>query len=116
VDGFGTRIVNVSRFTPHLQKVLTDELTELVFGFLEGRYSISKTAFGDNVMVELDQVLVDYTANDEGKESRFDCFGKYVPDTFIEELAKLIVANFELDVSIVDGPKAGLLFRKNQSA
>ena len=113
-DGFGTRIVNVSKFTPHLQKVVTDELTEFVFGFLEGRYSIGAIEFGDTVVVELDKLLVDCTPNEEGKESRFDCFGEYVPDTFIEELARLIVANFEVDVNIVDGPKAGLLFRKAQ--
>jgi hypothetical protein len=113
-DGFGTRIVNVSKFTPHLQKVLTDELTDLVFGFLEGRYSIGTLAFGEYVMVELNRVLVDCTPNDEGKESRFDCFSEYIPDSFIAELAKLVVANFEVDVSIVDGPKGGLLLRRTQ--
>ncbi len=115
-DGFGTRIVSVNKSTPHLQKVLMDELTGVVFGFLEGRYSISTVAFSDYVMVELDGVLVDCTPNDEGKESRFDCFRDFIPDSFIEDLASLLVANFELDVSIVDGPTAGLLLRRTQPA
>jgi hypothetical protein len=38
-DGFGTRIISVENFTPHLQQVLLDELTELVSGFIKGRYS-----------------------------------------------------------------------------
>jgi hypothetical protein len=112
VDGFATRIVNISKFTPHIQKVIMDELTEVVFGFLEGRYSISTLTFGDTVMIELDKLLVDCTPNEEGKASRFDCFGEYVSDTFMEELATLIAANFEVDVSIMDGSKGGLLLRK----
>ena len=67
---------------------------------------------GDGPMFASDDLTG--TPNDEGKDSRFDCFGEFIPDTFIEELARLIVANFEVDVSIVDGPKGGLLFKKAQ--
>jgi hypothetical protein len=91
-----------------------DELTELVFGFLEGRYALGAVAFGECAMIELDKVLVDCTPNEEGKDSRFDCLGEFIPDTFLDELARLVIANFEVDVSVVDGPKAALLLKTTQ--
>lgn len=69
-DGFGTRIVNVNNYTPHLQQVLVDELTELMSGFIEGRYSIKNMSSDDLVFVELSDSLVDCTPNEEGEESR----------------------------------------------
>ena len=80
MDGFGTRIVNVNNYTPHLQQVILDELTELVSGFIEGRYSIKNVSNDDLVLVELDDSLVDCTPNEDGKESRFNCLAEYVPD------------------------------------
>lgn len=110
-DGFGTRIVNVNRITPHLQQVLLNELTELVSGFIEGRYSIKNSSTEDFVFAELDDVLVDCTPNREGKESRFNCLSEYMPDTFLEDLARRLMATYEVDISIVDGPKGGLLLK-----
>lgn len=110
-DGFGTRIINVNNFTPHLQQVILDELTELVSGFIEGRYSIKNMSNGELVLVELNDSLVDCTPNEEGKESRFNCLREYVPDAFFEDLAKRLMATYEIEVSIVDGPDAGLLLR-----
>lgn len=111
-DGFGTRIININNLTPHLQRVLLDELTELVSGFIEGRYSIKNISTDDFVFAELDDVLVDCTPNEEGKESRFNCLSEYLPDTFLEDLAKRLIATYEVDVGIVDGPKGGLLLRR----
>jgi len=110
-DGFGTRIINVNNFTPHLQQVLLDELTELVSGFIEGRYSIKNMSNDEIVFVELSDSFVDCTPNEEGKESRFNCLSEYVPDTFLEDLAKRLSATYEIEVSIVDGPQGGLLLR-----
>jgi hypothetical protein len=110
-DGFGTRIVNVNSFTPHLQEVLLDELWELVSGFIEGRYSIKNFGNEEFVFVELSDSLVDCTPNEEGKDSRFNCLNEYVPATFIEDLAERLIATFEIQVSIVDGPTGGLLLK-----
>jgi len=110
-DGFGTRIINVNRFTPHLQQVLVDELLQLVSGFVEGRYSINNLSNDDFVFAELSDVLVDCTPNEEGKESRFDCLNEFVPDSFLDDLAKRLMATYEIDVSVVDGKPSGLLLR-----
>ena len=112
-DGFGTRIINVNSFTPQLQQVLLDQLTELVSGFVEGRYSIKNFSTDDFVFAELSDVLVDCTPNEQGKESRFHCLREYVPDTFLEDLATRLMATYEVDVSVVDGPEGGLLLRRN---
>ena len=113
-DGFGTRIINVNSFTPQLQQVLLDELMELVSGFIEGRYSIKNFSNDELVFVELSDSLVDCTPNEEGKESRFNCLSEYVPDTFMEDLAKRLIATYEVEVSIVDGPKGGLLLKASR--
>lgn len=113
-DGFGTRIVNINTFTPHLQQVLVDELTELVSGFIEGRYSIKNLSNDEIVFVELSDSLVDCTPNDEGKESRFNCLSEYVPAAFFEDLAKRLKATYEVEVSVVDGPKGGLLLKASR--
>jgi hypothetical protein len=112
VDGFGTRIVNVNNSTPQLRQVLLDHVTELVNGFVEGRYSIKNMSNDELVFAELDDVLVDCTPNEEGKESRFNCLGEYLPVSFLDELAMRLVATYDVDVSVVDGPKLGLLLRR----
>jgi hypothetical protein len=116
MDGFGTRIVNVNSFTPHLQQVLVDELTHVVSGFIEGHYSIENLTNDEFVFVQLSSTLVDCTPNEEGRESRFNCLSEYVPDTFFDDLAKQLIAIYEIEVSIVDGPKGGLLLRALDSS
>lgn len=113
-DGFGTRIVAISKYTPHLQTVLADQINDFVFGFMEGRYSIGNVIFADLVMLKLDDILVDCAPDVKDDPSRFNCLGKYISATFVDELAKLLVANFEVEVSIVDGPVAALLLRRVQ--
>ena len=63
------------------------------------------------VFVELNDALVDCTPNEQGEESRFNCLREYVPDAFFEDLAKRLMATYEIEVSIVDGPEAGLLLK-----
>ena len=108
-DGFGTRIVNVNAYTPHLGLVLLDELMDLVSGFVEGRYSIKNISNDKVVYVELSDVIVDCTSAAEGDETRFNCLSKYLPDLNFDELAKRLMATYELQVSVVDGAKPGLL-------
>jgi hypothetical protein len=115
VDGFGTRIININNYTPHLQQILLDHLTELVSGFVEGRYSIKNISTDSFVFADLSDLLVDCTPNEEGKESRFDCLNEYVPDSFLDELATRLIATYRVDVAVVDGAKGGLLLRRLQS-
>lgn len=111
-DGFGTRIVNINNFTPQLQQVLLDELTQLVSGFIEGRYSIKNINNKDFVFAELSDVLVDCTPNEKGMESRFNCLKEYLSETYLDDLAKQLMATYHVDVSVVEGDKIGLLLRK----
>lgn len=112
VDGFGTRIINVNNSTPQLRQVLLDHVTELVNGFVEGRYSIKSISNDEFVFVELDDVLVDFTPNEDGKASQFNRLGEYLPDSWLDELSMRLVATYEIDVSVVDGPTIGLLMRR----
>jgi hypothetical protein len=113
-DGFGTRIINVSNFTPHLQQILVDHVTEVVCGFIEGRYSIKNSENDEMTLIELGSLLVDCTPNAEEKPSRFDCLTEYMPDSFLEDLAQKLMSAYEIDVSIVDGISCGLLLRKSK--
>ncbi len=108
MDGFGTRIVNVNRQSQHLQRVIVDELTELVSGFVEGRYSIKSMGNDDSTLAQLSDSFVD--CSEPGK-SRFNCLSEFVPDNFLEELAKRLMSVYEVDVCVVDGPEGGLLLR-----
>ena len=91
---------------------LLDHVTELANGFVEGRYSIKNMSNDEVVFVELDDVLVDCTPNEQGKESRFHCLREYLPDSWLDEQAMRLVATYEIDVSVVDGPTIGLLMRR----
>lgn len=110
-DGFGTRIININNQTPQLQQVLVDQFNELVSGFMEGRYSLKSFSTDDFVFVELDDVLVDCTPNEQGKESRFHVLGEYLSKNFLEDLALRLMANYEVEASVVDGKNAGLLLK-----
>ena len=60
--------------------------------------------------------MVDCTPNEEGKGSRFNCLSEYLPDSYLDELAMRLVATYDVDVSVVDGPKIGLLLRRVEPA
>jgi hypothetical protein len=111
-DGFGTMIVNVNNSTPQLRQVLLDQVTELMAGFVEGRYSVKNMSNDEFVFAELNDVLVDCTPNEEGKGSRFNCLGEYLPDSYLDELAMRLASTYEVDVSVVEGPRIGLLLRR----
>ena len=111
-DGFGTRVINIDASTPQLQQVIVDRIRELVSGFMEGRYSIPNVSSREVVFIELSEVLVDCRPNETGGESRFNCLQEFVPDTFLEDLAKWLMANFTVDAKIVEGERSGLLLRK----
>lgn len=113
-DKWGTRIVNVCSESTHLREKVADEIAQAVCGFIEGRFSI-KTLCGDGVVfVDLSDVLVDCTDAQNGQESRFDCLSEYLSDSDRENLAKRLMAMYEIAVSVVDGPKGGLLIRRDE--
>jgi hypothetical protein len=109
-DGY-SRIVHINNYTPHLRQVVMDELAEVLNGFVEGRYSMTGLSTGDFVFIELSSVLVDCTPNEEGKDSRFNCLDEYVPESFFEDQARRLMATYAVEVSVVDGPKRGLVLR-----
>lgn len=111
-DGFGTRIINIDASTPQLQHVILDQLKQLVSGFMEGRYSISNIASEDFVVVELSDIFVDCTPNEAGKDSRFHCLREYVPSTFLDDVAEWVIANYEVDASVVEGERYGLVLKR----
>ena len=113
-DGFGTRIVIINAFTPHINQVIFDELTEVINGFIEGRYSINNITNNEITFVDIDDCFVDCTPNQEGKESRFNCLSEFLSDKLIEDLAKKMIATYKIDVSIVDGPKFGFLLKPSR--
>jgi hypothetical protein len=109
VDEFGTHIFNIQKSIPQLQQAILDHVSETVNGFIEGRYSLKNLSNGDFVFAELDDLLVDCAPTEERKKSRFNCLREYLPDSYLDELAMRLVATYEVDVSVVDGPKIGLL-------
>ncbi len=111
-DGFGTLIRNINNSTPQLNQVILDGVTELVNEFVEGRCSIKNMSNDEFVCVELDDLLVDCTPNEEGNDSRFGCLREYLPEAFLDELAMRLMATYDLDVSVVDGPQLGLVIKR----
>ncbi|NNM85165.1 MAG: hypothetical protein HKL96_05335 [Phycisphaerales bacterium] len=111
-DRVGTRIVIVNNLTPHLQQVLVDQLIDAVSGFIEGRYSLKNLSNDEIVFLDVSDILVDCTPNEEGKDSRFNILGEYTPEGFLEDLAARLVGIYDITVSVVDGPTSGLLLRR----
>ena len=75
----------------------------MVSGFVEGRYSIKNMSNDELLFVELNDSLVACTPNEQGKKSRFNCLREYVPDAFLEDLAKRLMATYQIEVSVVTG-------------
>jgi hypothetical protein len=111
-DHFGARVVNIDISTPHLEQVIIDQIKDIVGGVMEGRYSLKNFSGRDAVFLDISSILVDCTPNEEGKQSRFNCLFEYVPATFMEDIAKWLMANYEVDVAIVEGENHGLLLRQ----
>lgn len=112
-DGFGTRIRNICLETEHLEQVLMSEVTELVCGYLEGRYSITSIGSNKFTFVDLSSTLIDCTLNEDGFDSWFQVLSYYTPVTFLEELANRIQTKYAVSVSIVDGRRCGLVLQND---
>lgn len=110
--GFGEMVINVNNQTPQLRKVLLDHLTDVMSGFIEGRYSMKNLSNNESVFAELDDVLVDCTPNEEGKDSRFHILGEYMTDDDLENLAIRLMATYTIEVGVVTGRNRGLLLKR----
>jgi hypothetical protein len=114
-DGY-SRIVHINNYTPHLRQMVIEQLTEVLNGFVEGRYSMTGLSTDEFVFIDLSHVLVDCTPNEEGKESRFDCLDEHVPESFFEDQARRLMATYAVEVGVVDGHKRGLVLRRVNSS
>lgn len=108
----GTKLFLISNATAHLEHVLLTTLTQVMCGFVEGRYSLNCFTTPDFVFVDLGGALVDCTPNQYGFDSWFDVLGSYTPLGFLEELATRLMAQFELEVKVVEGQHSGLFLRR----
>ncbi|HET6246908.1 MAG TPA: hypothetical protein VFE47_04340 [Tepidisphaeraceae bacterium] len=103
-------IVNTD--TPQIEQILMDKVTEILSEFIEGRISI--VTFGneaDILFVKMSDLIMDTTYSDEGFVWS-DCLKTYVPITFMEELAKRLMAFYKVECSIVEGDELGLLIKQ----
>lgn len=112
VDGFGTRIININLSTPHLEQVMMDKLTKLMCDCLEGKASIKSVGNQNVAFMELADALVDCSPNEMGFDSMFNMLQCYTPITFLDNLAKKLMAMYEVDISVVQGKNAGLVLRR----
>ncbi len=102
-------VIVVPRTVENFEHVLLIRLTELMTEFLEGKANVKSLGIGDDsIFVQLSDALVDAS----GPESRFDVFNEFAPDTFLEDLAKQMMARFLVSAEVVTGNDCGLLFRK----
>lgn len=111
-DNWGTRIVNVCCESMHLREKVADELFDVVCGFIEGRFSIKNLCGNNEVFVDLSDVVVDCSLAATGQEPQFDCLNAYLSDSDREDMAKRLMAIYDVVVSVVDGPKGGLLIHR----
>ena len=103
--GFGELIQNINSETPHLKQAVAEVVLTLVRGYLEGRYDMSVLQGADVFMLDLSKLLVDA----RGKESRFECLLEFLPQGFLNELARRIASRYMLQARVVTGNSFGLL-------
>ncbi len=111
-DQFGGYVINLNNNSPQLEQVLQDKIEEVFTGYLEGRTHIKTITLDDLSFVELADILVDCTLNQYGMPSYFEDFKNFVPANFMDDLAKRIMAMYEVDVTVVNGNKPGFLLKR----
>lgn len=110
-SGRTSDLVNISLSTDHLEEVLMEELSNLMFEFVEGKVSIVAMSNDNATFVDLSGALVDCEPNEQGLESWFDMLHCYTPMGFMEDLAKRLMSVYAIDVSVVPGKDGGLVLR-----
>jgi len=106
-------IESLNRNEPHFTHVLYVRLLRLLTRFMQGEVSIkSMSDCEGGVYVELSDSLVDATQKDGG--SRFNVLKEYLPEHFMDDLARQITSLFLVDVRVVDGEQPGLYILPQQ--
>jgi hypothetical protein len=112
----GENILNINGDEPHIQDVVMRHIKELLAEFLEGRISLPAIVGGNgDIFVELSDCIIDSTRDRNADEARPNILDEYTPESFLEELAKETAATFLVEAKIVEGPKTGLLLRRERS-
>jgi hypothetical protein len=110
-DRFGTHIININQSTTHLEFVLMEQLTKLIFDFIEGRASVKHIGNDQVAFVQLSSSLIDCSPNENGLETWFDMLQSYTPVGFLEDLAKRLMSVYAIDVAVIEGKQGGLVLR-----
>lgn len=112
VDRFGTSLRFIDINTPHLEQVLMEEVSQLIFDYLEGKVGIK--CFGNENLsfVELSDSLVDCEPNEMGEDSWFSMLYAYTPIGFLKDLAMKVASIYEVDVEIIEGKNGGIVLRR----
>lgn len=109
------RSIHLDKTAPHFKQTLFDQLFEVASGYLEGRYSIKTLSTDGIVFVEFSDTVMEVSRNPSDPlnlESHFDVFDKYVSPEDMEEIAKRLMAVYEVEITIVDGDKGGFLVKR----
>lgn len=114
VARFGTLIQNINLSTPNLEQVLMDEMSKLMYDYIEGRISLKTVSSDTTAFVQLSDALVDCEPNELGMDSWFDVLQMYTPIGFLEELGKRLQSMYAVDVSIVEGKEGGIVLRHSK--
>ncbi len=114
-DGFDTRIININLSTPHLEHVLMDSMKQLMRDFIEGKVTIKNHSNENVCLVDLSDSLVDCEPNELGLNSWFDVLHWYTTVDFLDNLAKLLMSVYKIDVAVVPGKECGLVLRREKT-
>ncbi len=79
--------------------------------FIEGKISIKTISGGNVAFVCLSDALVDVSLNPSGWDTLFDVLMSHTPVDFLDKLAIQLIKIYDVDISIIDGKKGGLVFR-----
>ena len=112
VDGFGTHVEYVPKSTPQLQHTLTEKLTQIMDDFVEGKVSIKNMGNEEMTFVSLSDVLVDCSGG--SGESRFNVLEEYTSPTFLDDLAKHLMSQYEVEAAMIPGKEGGLVLRHSR--
>lgn len=108
------RTLYVDKTAPHFKQNLFDRLYEVASGFVEGRYSLKTLITDDIEFVEFSDSIMELkvTPGEPQAESVFDVFSSYVSADDMEEIAKRLMAVYEVEVTVVDGNEGGFLVKR----
>ena len=113
-DSVGMRTIFIDKTAPHFAEMLFERLYEVASGFIEGRYSLKTISNEELEFVQISAAVMEMNqiAGEQQLRSTFDVFESYVSPDDMDELAKRLMAIYEVDVTVVDGAMGGLLMKR----